>query len=102
MAEEEPRKCYELDLIEIDSYIGDESLKTYEAIQSLHSEMGSSEKVFDYDRIYSLDLNELRAELESASIDFEGLNNRQSMIQALSNNGISGPSKRYYWRIRHS
>ena len=75
----------ELDLIEFDSYLVDESLKTFEAIQSLHAAMGSSEEVFDYDRVYSLDLNELRSELESASIDFEGLNNRQSMIQALSN-----------------
>ena len=74
----------ELDLIEFDSYLVHESLKTFESIQSLHVAMESSEEAFDYDRVYSLDLNELRSELESTSIDLEGLNNRQSMIQALS------------------
>lgn len=83
----------ELDLIEFDSYLVDESLKTFEAIQSLHAAMESSEEVFDYDRVYSLDLNELRSELESASIDFEGLNNRQSMIQALSNKAFEAKQK---------
>ena len=72
----------ELDLVEFDSYLAHESLKTFESIQSLHVAMESSEEVFDYDRLYSLDLNELRSELDSASIDSEGLNNRQSMIQA--------------------
>ena len=83
----------ELDLIEFDSYLVDESLKTFEAIQSLHAAMGSSEEVFDYDRVYSLDLNELRSELESASIDLEGLNNRQSMIQALSNKAFEAKQR---------
>ena len=83
----------ELDLIEFDSYLVDESLKTFEAIQSLHAAMESSEEVFDYDRVYSLDLNELRSELASASIDFEGLNNRQSMIQALSNKAFEAKQK---------
>ena len=83
----------ELDLIEFDSYLVDESLKTFEAIQSLHEAMESSEEVFDYDRVYSLDLNELRSELESASIDLEGLNNRQSMIQALSNKAFEAKQK---------
>ena len=83
----------ELDLIEFDSYLVDESLKTFEAIQSLHAAMESSEEVFDYDRVYSLDLNELRSELESASIDLEGLNNRQSMIQALSNKAFEAKQK---------
>ena len=83
----------ELDLIEFDSYLVDESLKSFEAIQSLHAAMESSEEVFDYDRVYSLDLNELRSELESASIDFEGLNNRQSMIQALSNKAFEAKQK---------
>ena len=83
----------ELDLIEFDSYLVDESLKTFEAIQSMHAAMESSEEIFDYDRVYSLDLNELRSELESASIDFEGLNNRQSMIQALSNKAFEAKQK---------
>ena len=83
----------ELDLIEFDSYLVDESLKTFEAIQSLHAAMGSSEEVFDYDRVYNLDLNELRSELESASIDLEGLNNRQSMIQALSNKAFEAKQR---------
>lgn len=83
----------ELDLIEFDLYLVDESLKTFEAIQSLHAAMESGEEVFDYDRLYSLDLNELRTELASASIDFEGLNNRQSMIQALSNKAFEAKQK---------
>lgn len=83
----------ELDLIEFESYLVDESLKTFEAIQSLHAAMESSEEVFGYDRVYSLDLNELRSELASASIDFEGLNNRQSMIQALSNKAFEAKQK---------
>ena len=83
----------EFDLIEFDSYLVDESLKTFEAIQSLHVAMESSEEVFDYDRVYSLDLNELRTELESSSIDLDGLNNRQSMIQALSNKAFEAKQK---------
>ena len=84
---------HELDLIEIDTYLVDESLKTFEAIQSLHSAMELSDEVFDYDQVYSLDLNELRSKLESASIDFEGLNNRQSMIQALSSKAFEAKHK---------
>ena len=83
----------ELDLIEFDSYLVDESLKNFEAIQSLHMAMESCEEVFDYDRIYGLDLNELRTELEFSSIDFEGLNNRQNMIQALSNKAFEDKKK---------
>ena len=83
----------ELDLIEFDSYLVDESLKTFEAIQSLHAAMESSEELFDYDRFYSLDLNELRSELESASIDLEGLNNRKSMILALSKKAFEAKQK---------
>ena len=83
----------ELDLIEFDSYLVNESFKTFEAIQSLHAAMEYSEEAFDYDRVYSLDLNELRSELESASINLEGLNNRQSMIQALSNKAFEAKQK---------
>ena len=83
----------ELDLIEFDLYLVDESLKTFESIQSLHIAMESSKEIFDYDRVYSLDLNELRSELESASIDSEGLNNRQTMIQALSNKAFEEKQK---------
>jgi transcription termination factor Rho len=53
----------------------------------------SSDEIFDYDRVYGLDLNELRVELESASIDLEGLNNRQSMIQALLNKAFEVKQK---------
>ena len=83
----------ELNLIEFDSYLIDESLKTFEAIQSLYAAMESSDEIFDYDQVYSLDLNELRSELESASVDFEGLNNRQSMIQALLNKAFEAKHK---------
>ena len=83
----------ELDLIEFDAYLGNESLKTSESIKALHTALESSDEVFDYDHLYSLDLNELRAELGSASIDTEGLNNRQSMIQALLNKAFEAKQK---------
>ena len=83
----------ELDLIEFDAYLEHESLKTFESIKALHKAYESSGEVFDYDRLYSLDLNELRTELESASIDLEGLNNRQSMIQSLSNKAFEAKQK---------
>jgi transcription termination factor Rho len=83
----------ELDLIEFDAYLEHESLKTFESIKAFYTAYGSSDEVYDYDRIYSLDLNELRAELESASIDLEGHNNRQSMIQALSNKAFEAKQK---------
>lgn len=83
----------ELDLIEIDAYFSDESLKTFESIKALHTSLENSDEIFDYDRVYGLDLNELRAELESASIDMEGLNNRQSMIQALLNKAFDAKKK---------
>ena len=83
----------ELDLIEFDAYLVDESFKTVESIKELQASLGSSEDVFDYDRIYNMDLNELRSELESVSIDLEGLNNRQSMIKALSNKAFESKQK---------
>ena len=83
----------ELDLIEFDAYLGNESLKTFETIKALHVSLESSDEIFDYDRVYGLDLNELRVELESASIDLEGLNNRQSMIQALLNKAFEVKQK---------
>jgi transcription termination factor Rho len=83
----------ELDLIEFDAYLEHESLKTFESIKALHKAYGSSDDVFEYDDLYSLDLNELRTELESASIDLEGLNNRQSMIQSLSNKAFEAKQK---------
>ena len=83
----------ELDLIEFDTYLVDESLKTVESIKALHTALECLDEVFDYDRVYGLDLNELRAELESASIDLEGHNNRQSMIQALSNKAFEKKHK---------
>ena len=83
----------ELDLIEFDSYLGNDSLKTIESIRELHKALKSSDEVFDYDRLYGLDLNELRAELGSASIDTDGLNNRQSMIQALLNKAFEAKQK---------
>jgi transcription termination factor Rho len=83
----------ELDLIEFDAYLEHESLKTFESIKALHKAYESSDDVFEYDDLYSLDLNELRTELESASIDLEGLNNRQSMIQSLSNKAFEAKQK---------
>jgi transcription termination factor Rho len=83
----------ELDLIEFDAYLEHESLKTFESIKVLHKAYESSDDVFEYDDLYSLDLNELRTELESASIDLEGLNNRQSMIQSLSNKAFEAKQK---------
>ena len=83
----------ELDLIEFDAYLGNESFETFESIKALHVSLESSDDIFDYDRVYGLDLNELRVELESASIDLEGLNNRQSMIRALLNKAFEAKQR---------
>ena len=78
-------QAHEYDLIEFEAYAEHEILQSVASLESYYASLNLSDAIFDYDRIYAMDLNELREALADESIPMEGHANRQSMIRALFN-----------------
>ena len=76
------------DLIDFEAYIDHGSFQSFEGIKALYASIETSDSVFEYDKIYAMDLNELREALKSKSINLDGHKNRNSMVQALFDKAI--------------